>query len=81
MLVEVFVTPKRGVLDPQGRAIEQSLKSLGFRQARGVRVGKYILLEIEAGSAAEARRTAQAMCERLLANTVIEDYRLRVEGE
>lgn len=81
MLVEVFVTPKRGVLDPQGRAVEQSLKSLGFSQVRGVRVGKYILLELTAASATEARQTAEAMCERLLANTLIEDYRVRVEGE
>jgi phosphoribosylformylglycinamidine synthase len=79
--VEVFVTPKRGVLDPQGRAVEHSLLSLGFKQARNVRVGKYILLEVDAGSAAEARRIVQHMCERLLANTVIEDYRLEVEGE
>jgi phosphoribosylformylglycinamidine synthase PurS subunit len=79
--IEVFVTPKRSVLDPQGRAVELALKSLGFHRAHDVRVGKYIVLEIEAASAAEAREAAEEMCRRLLANTVIEDYRLKVEGE
>ena len=76
--VKVVVTPKRGILDPQGRAVEQSLKSLGFGQVAGVRVGKYIALGVEAASADEARQVAARMCEQLLANTVIEDYRVEV---
>jgi phosphoribosylformylglycinamidine synthase PurS subunit len=78
--VKVFVTPKRGILDPQGRAIEHSLKSLGFNQVGHVNVGKYIVLEIEAASAAEAREIVTKMCDQLLANTVIEDYRVEVSG-
>jgi len=78
--VKVFVTPKRGILDPQGRAVEQSLKSLGFGHVDGVRVGKYIALNVEAASAAEARQMVTRMCEQLLANTVIEDYRFEAEG-
>ena len=77
--VKVFVTPKRGILDPQGRAVEQSLKSLGFGQVDGVRVGKYIALNVEAAAPAEARQMVARMCEQLLANTVIEDYRFEVE--
>ena len=78
--IKVFVTPKRGILDPQGRAVEHSLKSLGFDQVEGVRIGKYIALNVSAASAAEARKIVTQMCEQLLANTVIEDYRFEVEG-
>ncbi len=81
MRVEVFVTPREGILDPQGRAVEHSLKSLGFELVSGVRVGKYIVLELATESPAQARQLAEQMCEQLLANTVIEDYRIRVEGE
>jgi len=78
--IKVFVTPKHGILDPQGRAVEHSLKSLGFAQVDNVRVGKYIALDVAAASAAEARTAVTRMCEQLLANTVIEDYRFEVEG-
>src|ERR1700716_2303339 len=53
--VRVFVTPRKGILDPQGRAVESSLNSLGFKNVSGVKVGKYILLEVEARTASEAR--------------------------
>jgi phosphoribosylformylglycinamidine synthase subunit PurS len=78
--VKVYVTPKQGVLDPQGRAIEQSLKSLGFDNVGQVRMGKYIVLEVAASSPAEAGAEVKRICEQLLANTVIEDYRFEVEG-
>lgn len=81
MQVRVFVTPRKGILDPQGRAVESSLQSLGFKKVSGVKVGKYITLEIDARSAAEARDEAKKMCEALLANPVIEDYRFEVDGE
>ncbi len=77
----MFVTPRKGILDPQGRAVESSLQSLGFKKVSGVKVGKYITLEIDARSAAEARDEAKKMCEALLANPVIEDYRFEVDGE
>jgi phosphoribosylformylglycinamidine synthase subunit PurS len=78
--VKVYIIPKQGVLDPQGRAIEHSLRSLGFNNVGQVRMGKYIELDVAAGSSAEAVAEARRMCEQLLANTVIEDYRFEVEG-
>jgi phosphoribosylformylglycinamidine synthase subunit PurS len=79
--VKVFVTPRKGILDPQGRAVEHSLQSLGFKGIADVKIGKYIVLDIAAGSAADARAQAQKMCERLLANPLIEDFTFEVEGE
>ena len=81
MQVRVFVTPRTGILDPQGRAVEGSLQSLGFKNVSGVKVGKYITLEIEARTASEARDQAKKMCEALLANPVIEDFHFEVVGE
>ena len=81
MQVRVFVTPRKGILDPQGRAVESSLQSLGFKNVSAVKVGKYITLEIDARTASEARAEAKKMCEALLANPVIENYRFEVDGE
>jgi phosphoribosylformylglycinamidine synthase len=77
----VFVTPRKGILDPQGRAVESSLRSLGFKNVSGVKVGKYITLEVAARTASEARDEAKKMCEALLANPVIEDFHFEVDGE
>jgi phosphoribosylformylglycinamidine synthase len=79
LIVKVFVTPREGILDPQGRAAESALKSLGFANVSSVRVGRYILLEIAADSRSSAVAEAQKMCEQLLANPLIEDYRCEVE--
>ncbi len=79
MRVKVFVTPRKGILDPQGRAVEQALKSLGFDGVSGVHVGRYIVLDVKAISVDEARATAKRMCDQLLANPLIEDYRFEVE--
>ena len=76
----MIVTPRGGILDPQGKAVEHALKSLGFKGVGGVRIGKYIVLDIDAVSEQEARAAAQKMCEQLLANPLIEDFRLEVEG-
>ncbi len=81
MQVRVFVTPRKGILDPQGRAVESSLQSLGFKNVSAVKVGKYITLEVEARSASDARDEAKKMCEALLANPVIEDFHFEVDGE
>jgi phosphoribosylformylglycinamidine synthase subunit PurS len=70
----VTVTLKAGVLDPQGKAIEHALSGLGFAGIGEVRQGKVFDIEVEAVDAAEAEAELQAMCERLLANTVIENY-------
>lgn len=79
MRARVFVTRKQGVLDPQGKAIEHSLHSLGFSEARDVRLGKFIELEIDADDAAQAASRVDDMCRKLLANGVIEDYRFEIE--
>jgi len=73
---KVFVTPKVGVLDPAGKAIEHGLHSLGFTEVIGVRLGKYIEVELSPGARVEER--LDAMCRQLLANGVIEDYRFEI---
>ena len=80
MIARVHVTLKQGVLDPQGKAIANSLKSLGFSGISGVRQGKYIEIELEDGDADAARAAIGDMCEQLLANTVIEDYSIELDG-
>ncbi len=76
MKVRVLVTPKTGVLDPQGRAIHASLADLGYDAVADVRTGKIIDLELSTDDADEARALATEMCEKLLANPVIEQYEL-----
>jgi phosphoribosylformylglycinamidine synthase len=78
MKARVLVTLKRSVLDPQGQAVGRALSSLGFNEVKGVRLGKVIELDLEGGDVAKARERITAMCEKLLANTVIEEY--RIEG-
>lgn len=70
----VTVTLKNGVLDPQGKAIEGALGSLGFSGVGSVRQGKVFDIELDATDKAKAKSDIEAMCEKLLANTVIEDY-------
>jgi phosphoribosylformylglycinamidine synthase len=79
MRVKVFVSLKSGVLDPQGKAIERSLHTLGYPEVRDVRMGKYLELEIEAESRAGAEARMREMCDKLLANPVIEDYRFEIQ--
>jgi len=74
MKARVTVTLKNGVLDPQGKAIEGALASLDFRGVKEVRQGKVFDIDVEATDEAEANNQLAAMCEALLANTVIEDY-------
>jgi phosphoribosylformylglycinamidine synthase PurS subunit len=74
MKARVHVTLKPGVLDPQGKAIAHALGSLGFAGVGDVRQGKYIELEIAEADPKKARDQVKAMCEQLLANTVIENY-------
>jgi len=79
VLAKIFVSLKEGVLDPQGKAVERSLHSLGYKQVTGVRMGKYLEVSLEARSREEAARRIREMCEKLLANPVIEDYRFEIE--
>lgn len=77
-LVEVFISLKEVVNDPQGLAIRDGLHNLGFDTISGVRAGKYLRLTVNAASVDEAAETVNAACEKLLANTVIEEYRIAV---
>jgi phosphoribosylformylglycinamidine synthase len=79
--VSVHITPRRGILDPQGKAVEGALHSLGFDNVRDVHVGRYIVVENEAGTADEAKAAVKTMCERLLANPVIEDFEIETAAE
>jgi phosphoribosylformylglycinamidine synthase PurS subunit len=78
MKVRVDVMLKEGVLDPQGKAISHALATLGFKGVQDVRQGKVIELDIAETSAEKAKETAKSMAEKLLANQVIEDYRVSV---
>ncbi|ASN07008.1 phosphoribosylformylglycinamidine synthase subunit PurS [Virgibacillus necropolis] len=75
--VTVYITLKQGVLDPQGKAIQTSLHSLGYEEVQEARVGKFIELQIDDKEDLDAR--INAMCDQLLANPVIEDFRFDVE--
>jgi phosphoribosylformylglycinamidine synthase len=77
--VTIDVMLKEGILDPQGRTVEENLPSLGFEGVSGVRIGKHIELEIEAQSREEATRQVEEMARRLLSNPVIEDFTYRFE--
>jgi phosphoribosylformylglycinamidine synthase len=72
--IEIRVTPRKGILDPQGKAIHHALHSLGWSQVDDVRVGKAIHIEIDADDTAAARAEAEAMCRKLLANPVTENF-------
>ena len=76
MKARVLVTLKRSVLDPQGQAVGRALSSLGFNEVQGVRLGKVIELELPDSDKPVAEERVKAMCEKLLANTVIEEYRI-----
>ncbi|MEM1343774.1 MAG: phosphoribosylformylglycinamidine synthase subunit PurS [Pseudomonadota bacterium] len=80
MRLRVFVTLKPGVLDPQGEAIRHALSGLGFDGVEGVRAGKVIDLDLTEDTPEQAEARATEMCEALLANTVIEDYRVERLG-
>ncbi|MGE5700604.1 MAG: phosphoribosylformylglycinamidine synthase subunit PurS [Deltaproteobacteria bacterium] len=80
MKARIFVTLKRGVLDPQGKAIQRSLSHLGFEGVEEVRVGKFMEVRLAAMGRADAEKLLHEACQRLLANTVIEDFRFEIDG-
>ncbi len=80
MKARVFITLKNGVLDPQGKAIGHALNGLGFGSVGEVRQGKVIDLDLAETDAAKAKDELKAMCEKLLANTVIEQYEIELKG-
>jgi phosphoribosylformylglycinamidine synthase len=75
MKARIYVTLKPGILDPQGKAIERALATLGFHTVANVRMGKYLEVDLNEEDQEKAESALKSMCEKLLANTVIEDYR------
>ena len=75
----VYVTLKKDVLDPQGKAVKNSLNSLGYDEVSDLRVGKYIEVMLNTTDKEEAIERVEEMCENLLANTVIEDYQFEID--
>ena len=80
MRARVFVTLKPSVFDPQGTTVAEALHTLGYQAVKGVRQGKYFELDIDAQTADEARRLASEAADKLLANPVIESYRIEVDS-
>jgi phosphoribosylformylglycinamidine synthase len=80
MKAKIFVTLKEGVLDPQGKAIQGALGNLNFSGINEVRQGKFIEIDLDENDSSKAEKSLKDMCEKLLANTVIEDYRFELEA-
>jgi phosphoribosylformylglycinamidine synthase len=74
--IAVHITPRNGLLDPQGNAVRDALHTLGFKAVKDVHVGRYIIVETDAGDVIEAEETVTAMCRKLLANPVTEDFEI-----
>ena len=79
MRARVYVTYKSGVLDPQGKAVRGGLNTLGFGEVGDVRQGKYFEIRLEMKDAAKARSLVEEMCKKLLANPVMEDFRIEID--
>ena len=78
MKAKVTITLKPGLLDAQGKTIRGALESLGFKGVKDVRIGKYVEIELNGAKAASAKRDVERMCEKLLANPIVETYRVDV---
>ena len=76
MKIKVIVTLKSGVLDPQGKAIQQTLNGMGFPNVKEVRQGKYFDIDIDENDEQKAKLSAEEICKKLLANKVIEDFKI-----
>jgi len=76
MKIKLVVTLKNGVLDPQGKAIQQTLNGMGFNDVSGVRQGKYFEVDVDVKDEKKAKISVEEMCKKLLANLVIEDYKI-----
>lgn len=80
MKAKIIITPKKAVVDPQGKTVQSALAHLGYTGVSAVHVGKYIEIELASGAdTATARRTLDEACHRFLSNPIIEDYALRIE--
>ncbi|WEK53617.1 MAG: phosphoribosylformylglycinamidine synthase subunit PurS [Candidatus Cohnella colombiensis] len=80
MKAKVYVTIKENVLDPQGNAVQGALHTMGFNDVSKVRIGKYLEIDLATNDRAQAEAQLKEMSEKLLANTVVEDYRIELEG-
>jgi phosphoribosylformylglycinamidine synthase PurS subunit len=80
-IAKVFVTPKPAILDPQGKAIASSLRSLGYQEVGDVRLGKYIIVRLDGDGREQASARVEEMCRRLLANEVIEEFEFELEEQ
>lgn len=80
MKARIHITLKNGVLDPQGKAVQNALGSLGFDGVGDVRQGKYMEIELSETDPDKAEKTVEQMCQKLLANTVIENYTIKIEA-
>ena len=78
MLAQIHVTLKEGVLDPQGKTVQHALTDLGYDEVLDVNIGKYLEIKLDSASKEEAEIRVREMCERLLANTVIESFRFNI---
>jgi phosphoribosylformylglycinamidine synthase len=74
--IAVHITPRRGILDPQGRTVAEALHTLGFSGVHDVHVGRHLVVELDAGDKGAAEASTRAMCEKLLANPVTEDFEI-----
>jgi phosphoribosylformylglycinamidine synthase subunit PurS len=74
--IAVHITPRKGLLDPQGNAVKGALQTLGFKAVRDVHIGRYIIIETDAYDAIAAEETVTDMCRKLLANPVTEDFEI-----
>ena len=80
MKAKIHITLKPGILDPQGKAIEHALGTLGFKNVRDVRMGKYLEVDLQETTQDKAEAEVKSMCEKLLANTIVEEYRFELAG-
>jgi phosphoribosylformylglycinamidine synthase subunit PurS len=79
--VSVNISPRQGILDPQGKAVADALHSLGFGEVHDVRIGRFVVLGVDAANSAAAGQRARDMCEKLLANPVTEDFDIALVEE
>jgi phosphoribosylformylglycinamidine synthase subunit PurS len=79
MKAKIIITPKKAVLDPQGKTVQNALEHMGYQGVQAVHVGKYLEIELAGADRESARRSLDEACHKFLSNPVIEDYRLEVE--